>query len=129
MRAEAENLVAQIEKSLNLLAQRMDWETAPHRLEEFNAMVEDPNLWDDPEKAQKLMRDRQMLVDAADRYSGMKQELSDNSELIELGEMEGDDEVVKEAEAGLRTLAERAAKAEIEALLDGEADRVRTEDL
>ena len=122
MRAEAENLVAQIEKSLNLLAQRMDWETAPHRLEEFNAMVEDPNLWDDPEKAQKLMRDRQMLVDAVDRYKGMKQELSDNVELIELGEMEDDSEVVKEAEAALKTLADRAGKAEIEALLDGEAD-------
>ncbi|MEM7753451.1 MAG: peptide chain release factor 2 [Pseudomonadota bacterium] len=122
MRAEAENLVAQIEKSLNLLAQRLDWETAPHRLEEFNAMVEDPNLWDDPDKAQKLMRDRQSLVDAIDQYSGMTQEMSDNVELIELGEMEGDDEVVKEAEDGLRNLAERAAKAEIEALLDGEAD-------
>ncbi len=122
MRAEAENLVAQIEKSLALLAQRMDWETAPHRLEEFNAMVEDPNLWDDPEKAQKLMRERQTLVDAVDRYKGMTQELSDNVELIELGEMEGDDEVVGEAEAALKTLAERAGKAEIEALLDGEAD-------
>ncbi|MEM9426775.1 MAG: peptide chain release factor 2, partial [Pseudomonadota bacterium] len=122
MRAEAENLVARIEKSLNLLAQRMDWDTAPHRLEEFNAMVEDPNLWDDPDKAQKLMRDRQMLVDAIDRYTGMRQETSDNVELIEMGEMEGDDEVVAEAEAALRTLADRAGKAEIEALLDGEAD-------
>ena len=71
MRAEAENLVAQIEKSLNLLAQRLDWETAPHRLEEFNAMVEDPNLWDDPDKAQKLMRDRQSLVDAIDTIKGI----------------------------------------------------------
>ena len=40
MRAEAENAVAAIEKSLALLAQRMDWETAEHRLEEFNAMTE-----------------------------------------------------------------------------------------
>ncbi len=122
MRAEAENMVAAIEKSLNLLAQRMDWDTAPHRLEEFNAMTEDPKLWDDPDKAQKLMRDRQTLVDAMDRYSGMKQELSDNVELIELGEMEGDEEVVSEAETALKALQDRAAKAEIEALLDGEAD-------
>ena len=73
MRADIENTVAAIEKSLALLAQRMDWDTAEHRLEEFNARVEDPNLWDDPEKAQKLMRDRQMLVDAMDRYWSMKQ--------------------------------------------------------
>lgn len=122
MRAEAENTVQAIQKSLDLLAQRMDWETAPHRLEEFNAMTEDPNLWDDPDKAQKLMRDRQNLVDAMERYKSMSQEMSDSVELIELGEMEDDDEVVSEAEAALKALAERAAKAEIEALLDGEAD-------
>ena len=122
MRAEAENTVAAIEKSLHLLAQRMDWETAQHRLEEFNAMTEDPKLWDDPARAQKLMRDRQMLVDAVTRYKGMSQELSDNVELIELGEMEDDAEVVGEAEAALKALRERAAQAELEALLDGEAD-------
>ena len=122
MRADAENAVAAIEKSLDLLAKRMDWDTAQHRLEEFNAMAEDPDLWNDPERAQKLMRERQMHVDAMERYSGMKQELSDNVELIELGEMEEDDEVVKEAEAALQKLKDRAAQAEIEALLDGEAD-------
>ncbi len=122
MRAETENAVAAIEKSLDLLAQRMDWDTAEHRLEEFNARVEDPNLWDNPDTAQKLMRDRQALVDAIERLTGMRQELSDNVELIELGEMEDDDEVVTEAEAALTALQDRAAKAEIEALLDGEAD-------
>ena len=42
MRAETQNFVEAIEKSLALLAQRMDRETAPHRLEAFNARVEDP---------------------------------------------------------------------------------------
>ena len=122
MRAEAENTVAEIEKSLALLRQRMDWETAEHRLEEFNAMTEDPDLWNDPERAQKLMRDRQMLLDAVNRYKSMSQELSDNVELIEMGEAEDDTEVVSEAEAALKALAGRAAKAELEALLSGEAD-------
>jgi len=122
MRAEMQNTVEAIEKSLSLLAQRMDRETAPHRLEEFNARVEDPTLWDDPEAAQKLMRDRQMLVDAMASYDSISQELSDNMELIELGEMEGDTEVVAEAEAAMTVLAAKAAKKELEALLDGEAD-------
>ncbi|WP_193142212.1 MULTISPECIES: peptide chain release factor 2 [unclassified Meridianimarinicoccus] len=122
MRAEIQNIVAEVEKSLNLLAQRLDWETAPHRLEEFNAMAEDPDLWNDPTRAQKLMRDRQMLVDAMDTYKNIKQELSDNVELIELGEMEEDAEVVSEAETALKALAETAGQKEIEALLDGEAD-------
>ncbi|WP_439122190.1 peptide chain release factor 2 [Marivita sp.] len=122
MRAEIQNTVEQIEKSLKLLAQRLNWETAQHRLEEFNARVEDPNLWDDPAAAQKLMRDRQMLVDAIETYTSIKQDLSDNVEMIELGEMEEDQEVVTDAENTLKTLADKAAKKELEALLDGEAD-------
>ena len=122
MRAEIQNFVDQIEKSLNLLEQRLDWETAQHRLEEFNARVEDPNLWDNPDAAQKLMRDRQMLVDAMETYTSIKQDLSDNVEMIELGEMEKDEEVVADAEDALKSLAVKAAKKELEALLDGEAD-------
>ncbi len=107
---------------MRLLRQRLDWETAEHRLEEFNAMIEDPNLWNDPARAQKLMRDRQSLADAIGRVRSFSQDLSDNVELIELGEAEGDADVVKEAEAALKALREKAAQAEIEALLDGEAD-------
>ncbi|MCI5101022.1 peptide chain release factor 2 [Phaeobacter italicus] len=122
MRAETQNIVTDIEKSLELLAQRLDWETAEFRLEEFNARVEDPNLWDDADAAQALMRERQMLVDAIDTYKSIKQELADNIELIELGEMEDDSEVVKDAEEALVALKEKAAEKELEALLDGEAD-------
>ncbi|CUH43987.1 peptide chain release factor 2 [Ruegeria atlantica] len=122
MRAETQNTVAEIEKSLELLAQRMDYETAPHRLEEFNARVEDPNLWDNPENAQKLMRERQMLVDAIETYESIKTDLSDNIELIELGEMEEDEEVVTDAEDAIQKLGTKATKKELEALLDGEAD-------
>ena len=122
MRAEIQNIVAEIEKSVNLLAQRLDMETAQHRLEEFNARVEDPNLWDEPEAAQKLMRDRQMLVDALEVHDRISRDLADNIELIELGEMEEDAEVVAEAEEALKSLAKLAAQKELEALLDGEAD-------
>jgi peptide chain release factor 2 len=122
MRAETQNFVTAIEKSLNLLSQRMNWETARYRLEEFNARVEDPTLWNDPEAAQKMMRERQMLVDAIDNYESIKRDLNDNIELIELGEMEDDAEVVKEAEEALKALKEKAAQKELEALLDGEAD-------
>jgi peptide chain release factor 2 len=122
MRADAQNTVEEIEKSLELLKQRLDWETAEFRLEEFNARVEDPDLWNDADAAQKLMRERQTLVDAMGVYTSIKQDLSDNIELIELGEMEDDEEVVTEAEQALKALATKAGEKELEALLDGEAD-------
>ena len=122
MRAEMVNVVAAIEKSLGLLAKRLDYDTAPYRLEEFNAMIEDPSLWDDQERAQKLMRDRQILVDAIATYEGIRQDLSDNLEMIELGAAEDDGEVVKDAEEALKALRTTAAEKELDALLDGEAD-------
>jgi peptide chain release factor 2 len=122
MRAEVQNTVTEIEKSVELLKQRLNWETAEFRLEEFNARVEDPNLWDDAEAAQKLMRERQLLVDAIDGVKQLQTELSDNIELIELGEMEEDEEVIADAEKAIMALAETAAEKELEALLNGEAD-------
>jgi len=122
MRAEIQSTVDKIRKSLDLLAQRLNVETAPYRLEEFNARVEDPKLWDNPDAAQKLMRDRQGLVDAMAVHSGIVTDLQDTIDLIELGEMENDVEVVAEAEAALMQLAKTAAQKELEALLDGEAD-------
>ncbi len=122
MRAEIQNIAAEIEKSLELLRQRMDWETVPHRLEEVNARVEAPDLWDDPQKAQKLMQDRQALVDAVGVHDGIEQDLKDTIDLIELGELEDDEEVVKDAEQSLQMLAKKAAEKELEALLNGEAD-------
>ncbi|SOC12209.1 bacterial peptide chain release factor 2 (bRF-2) [Rhodobacter sp. JA431] len=122
MRAEMLTIVDAVTKTLKLLGQRMDIETAPHRLEEFDAMIEDGDLWSDPARAQKLMRERQMLIDKLATYRKIDQELTDNVELIELGEMEDDPEIVAEAEKSLRELKEFAAAKELEALLDGEAD-------
>ncbi|WP_299360882.1 peptide chain release factor 2 [uncultured Paracoccus sp.] len=122
MRAETQNSIDAIRKSLRLLAQRMDWDTAPHRLEEMNAMIEDGDLWSDPTRAQKLMRDRQMLSDAVATYQRLSSDLEANAEMVELAEAEGDPDLVAEAEANLKAIAEEAAQKELEALLNGEAD-------
>ncbi len=122
MRSETLNTIDAIRKSLALLGQRMDIDTAPHRLEEFDAMTEDPDLWNDPSRAQTLMRDRRLLADALETYRSISRELGDLIDLIELGEAEGDSDVVSEAEAELAQLGKVAAAKELEALLNGEAD-------
>ncbi|WP_378944847.1 peptide chain release factor 2 [Paracoccus sp. R86501] len=122
MRAETQSTIEAIRRSLTLLGQRLDWQTAPHRLEEMNAMIEDGDLWSDPARAQKLMRDRQSLSDAIDTYRRIEGDLSANAEMVELAEMEGDADLVAESEANLKALATLAAQKELEALLNGEAD-------
>lgn len=122
MRAEVETQVEEIRKSLALLRKHLDYDNAVRRLEELNALSEDPNLWNDPQNAQNLMKERTRLENGIKALESSEQELEDNIELIELGEMEDDAETIQEAEEALVALQERAAKEEIETLLSGEAD-------
>ncbi len=99
-----------------------DFDTAPERLAELNQRAEDPNLWSNPQAAQKVMRQRQALERALNGYSKLERDLDDAITLIELGEGEDDQATVQEGEAGLRKLADDARRREVEALLSGEAD-------
>ncbi len=99
-----------------------DLDAAVARLEELNARAGDPDLWNDPTEAQRVMRARTRLERAVGRARQFDQALSDGVELTEMGEAEGDDAVVADAEAGLRRLRAEVAKAELESLLSGEAD-------
>jgi peptide chain release factor 2 len=88
----------------------------------LNNRSEDPNLWNDAQEAQKLMRERQQLDDGIGGVKAMEQQLSDNIELIELGEEEGDEAIVRDAEEALKTLKAEAGRRQVEAMLSGEAD-------
>jgi len=99
-----------------------DWEPANIRLQELNAKAEDPALWNDPQHARSVMRERQQLEDSITAYNELETELNETLELISLGEEEGDEEVVADAERSLRDLVRKAQKREVEALLSGEAD-------
>jgi peptide chain release factor 2 len=99
-----------------------DWEPALRKLDELNARVEDPTLWNDAEAAQALMRERTRLSTAIEAVRALERERADALEFAELAEMEGDQASLDEAAAMLKGLKERAARAELEALLSGEAD-------
>jgi len=122
MRAEAEAHVGQINAALALLRRSLDWDRALRRLDELNARVEDPTLWDNPKAAQDVMRERTRLDTAITATRSIEQEMNDTAELIEMAEAEGDDDMANEGVASLAALAERADKDKVTALLSGEAD-------
>jgi peptide chain release factor 2 len=72
------------------------------------------------------MRERQQLEAALTSFTRITRELGDNIELVSLGEEEGDESVVSDAESALRKLRAEAHKREVEALLSGEADAYDT---
>lgn len=99
-----------------------DPEQAQARLDELNAKSEDPDLWNDPKKAQSLMKERQRLDSALSAFNKLNQDLEDNIELIEMGEAEDDAETIEEAEEAIAKLAKVAQRREVETLLSGEVD-------
>jgi peptide chain release factor 2 len=99
-----------------------DWDQSIRDLAELNAKAEDPTLWNDPQKAQDMMRRRQELENRIGAIKRIEQAIIDNSELIAMGEAEGDQSIIDDAEKALAGLKGEVAAAELDALLSGEAD-------
>ena len=89
---------------------------------ELDTQAEDPAIWNEPQAAQRMMRERTRLREAIDGYQALEREYEDSIALIVLAEAEDDGDVVAEAEAALAALGNVALKRELESLLSGEAD-------
>ncbi|MEO6606915.1 MAG: peptide chain release factor 2 [Aestuariivirga sp.] len=122
MRAEIQKLVIEIEQSLGLLRRHLDWDNSVRELAELNAKAEDSSLWNDAQKAQDVMKRRQDLDNRINGILRIERTVSDNVELIAMGEAEGDPSIVAEAEKALAALKTDVAAVELDALLSGEAD-------
>ncbi len=68
------------------------------------------------------MQERQKLESAINGFNRATQDLEDSIELIEMGEMEEDADIVADAEATLQGLLSEITRQQIETLLSGEAD-------
>ncbi|APG62338.1 peptide chain release factor 2 [Sphingorhabdus lutea] len=122
MRADALALAERIDAALDLVRLSLDWDRALRRLDELNARVEDPDLWNDPKQAEAVMKERRHLDAAICAAKEIKADKEGTLELIELAEMEDDTSLADEGVASLKKLAERADKDKVQALLSGEAD-------
>ena len=92
------------------------------RLDELNTLSEDPKLWDDADKAQRLMSEKNNLEESINNYQEMERSLKDLTDLAEMAEEEGDEALVADIQQQMEDLAHRAQRGELEALLSGEVD-------
>ena len=122
MRAEGQANIDRIQAALALVRQSLDWERALRRLDELDARVQDPDLWNDPKEAQAITQEQKRLETAIKTVREIEREMSDAIEFIEMGEDEGDDEIANEGITSLERLADRADSDKVQALLSGEAD-------
>lgn len=79
-------------------------------------------MWEDPQRAQKLMQEREHLSQAIGRITSLETELNDALELLALGEAENDLEIQTSVENDITALHKRVSRLRLESLLSGEAD-------
>ncbi len=99
-----------------------DWDRALLRLDELNAKAEDPNLWNKPSDAQKLMRERTQLESAISTARKMERDVDDAITLAQLSDEEGDEATYQDALKLIGGVLAHAKRLELESLLSGEAD-------
>ena len=90
------------------------------RIDELSALTQDPNLWENPEKAQKLMAEKTNLENAVEAYTQMEKSFNENLEMAAL--YEDDNQMSAELLAEFEKLKQTADTQKLEALLSGEAD-------
>ncbi|MEI9993210.1 MAG: peptide chain release factor 2 [Rhizomicrobium sp.] len=122
MRPEIARTVEEIQQAVALLRRHLDWDNALRRLDELNAKAEDPAIWNNPQNAQKLMRERQKLESSLGAVRGLENELADAQGLLEMAEAENDASMVADAEASVVDLHRRAEQQRLQSMLSGEAD-------
>lgn len=93
------------------------------RQEELDALTADPNLWNDADKAQRLMTERNTLADQISRIRLLETQVQDTYDMIELAEAEGDADLLAEAERVFTDLSLQVEQAELESLLSAEGDK------
>ena len=112
-----------INAALALVRKFLDWDRALRRLDELNARVEDPKLWNDPKAAEEVMRERRRLEagrSARSTRSAPRWPMPSSSS--SWARPRATTRRSTEGLASLTALAERAERDKVQALLAGEAD-------
>jgi len=99
-----------------------DFENKQHRLEEVDLELADPDVWNDPEKAQNLNRERSQLEAIVSVLASFEENLNDLAELSELAADDDDAASLDEIHADLMVLDKDLSKLEFRRMFQGEMD-------
>ncbi len=116
------NRIQDLTERSDVLRGIFDYDAKKERLEEVNAELEQPDVWNEPERAQALGKERSSLEAVVDTLDQMKQGLEDVSGLLELAVEADDEETFNEAVAELDALEEKLAQLEFRRMFSGEYD-------
>ncbi|MEO7148504.1 MAG: peptide chain release factor 2 [Rhodanobacteraceae bacterium] len=114
--------IADLTARVDSLRGYLDYPARRERLEEVTRELENPNVWNDPQRAQELGRERarlQQIVDGIDKIGGG---LSDADELLALAESEDEENSIAAVARDVETIARHVEQLEFRRMFSGEMD-------
>lgn len=99
-----------------------DFEHKSQKLAEVNGLLEDPNVWNHPEKAQKLGKEKRDLSLVVDNLIQLEAAIQDSLELFAMAREEDDDATLLSIDADSLALETRIAEMEFRRMFSGELD-------
>ncbi len=99
-----------------------DYENKSERLIEVGRELEDPEIWNDQERAQALGRERSMLEQVVNTLDNLTGGLNEAKELLELAEAEQDEDTVSAVVEDLDEQEKALAQLEFQRMFSGEMD-------
>ncbi|WP_139310439.1 peptide chain release factor 2 [Photobacterium proteolyticum] len=116
------NRLEDVSARTDVLRGYLDYDAKSERLEEVNAELEQPDVWNEPERAQALGKERAALEAVVDTIDQLDQGVEDVEGLLELAVEENDQETFDEIEPELAELEAKLAKLEFRRMFAGDHD-------
>ncbi|HVK72551.1 MAG TPA: peptide chain release factor 2 [Kofleriaceae bacterium] len=91
-------------------------------MEELDHLASAPGFWDQPQKAQGVLKEQKQLKSLVDTYDGQMRAMSDAEVLLELAEEAGDEASGREAAASTKAIEKALDDLEFQRMLSGEFD-------
>ena len=99
-----------------------DFENKSQRLEEVNGLLEDPNIWNNAEKAQKLGKEKRELELVVNNLITLENGISDSRELFDMARDENDDDTLISVDSDSKAIELQIADMEFKRMFSGELD-------
>ncbi|MCI9162989.1 MAG: peptide chain release factor 2 [Lachnospiraceae bacterium] len=111
------------QKPLVEVRDSLDLDNKVRRIDELDKSMEEPDFWNDADRATKLVQEAKNLKDTVELYRGLEEGYEDIQVMIEMGYEENDASLIPEIEEMLREFEEKLEKLRMGTLLSGEYDR------
>ncbi|WP_460188707.1 peptide chain release factor 2 [Thiomicrorhabdus hydrogeniphila] len=116
------NRIQDYQERSDVLRGYLDYDVKAERLEEVSKELEDPNIWNKPQEAQALGKEKSQLENIVSTIDDLKSGTESAKELLEMAEMDSDQEMVDEVIMELDRLGERLDKLEFQRMFSGDMD-------